>query len=143
VRTVVEDLGKILGCGAHIKELRRCVVGSYNFRNKNVYSIDYIRELKSSNKNCWLNILESLLYPVDIVVSSLHVVQLSEEEVVLLQQGKFVSVGVLDVTCVFVRVYHFVQELDRFEFIGIAEVIDRKYLHAKRLINLKTCNILL
>lgn len=60
IRTLVEDIGEALGCGAHVVELRRLGAGSY--REKDMVSLEALRETFDQSG---LESLDRYLLPVD------------------------------------------------------------------------------
>lgn len=59
IRTIADDLGEMLGCGAHIKGLRRLAVG--DFAVENAWTIDFI-EKKTRSEG--IDSLDELILPV-------------------------------------------------------------------------------
>lgn len=47
IRTLVEDIGRKLGCGAHVSELRRTAAGPYGL--KDMFSIEQLEQLVSAD----------------------------------------------------------------------------------------------
>ena len=108
IRTIIDDLGEILGCGAHVIALRRLQVSHYPIEN--MVTLDYLQQ------NCDdFALLESLLMPVDSPVQDypkqtvsdlqgenlllgrtilLDDNQNSPQLVRIYQQNKFIGVGI-------------------------------------------------
>lgn len=59
IRTLVEDLGGALGCGAHLSALRRTAAGS--FRIGEALSLDKLQGASSEERDLWLLAPERLL----------------------------------------------------------------------------------
>jgi tRNA pseudouridine55 synthase len=59
IRTLVEDLGRLLGCGAHLETLRRTATGS--FRIGEAVTLEQLQAASSEERNRWLLPLERLL----------------------------------------------------------------------------------
>ena len=63
VRTLAEDIGKRLGCGAHVSGLRRTAVGPYD--DQSMQGLEYVqqafREKRFAEMDSWLLPLESAL----------------------------------------------------------------------------------
>ncbi|VVC76747.1 tRNA pseudouridine synthase B [Aquicella siphonis] len=83
IRTLVEDLGAVLGCGAHVTALRRAAVSPYG------HSLMYtMPALESIAENGGINALLSCLLPVETAVQSFPAVQLSTSAAFYLRMGQ-------------------------------------------------------
>lgn len=80
IRTIIDDLGELLGCGAHIIYLRRLQVSQYP--SDKMLSLAFIQEHADD-----LALLDSLLLPVDSPVQDYPQLVLSE------QQGQDILLG--------------------------------------------------
>lgn len=83
VRTLVEDIGKQLGCGAHVVELRRTSVTPY--QNTKMFTFD---ELATIFDDGGLSALDELLLPVETSVNVFPMVTLSTSAAFYLKQGQ-------------------------------------------------------
>ncbi|ACC70909.1 tRNA pseudouridine(55) synthase TruB [Paraburkholderia phymatum] len=70
VRTLAEDIGEALGCGAHLVMLRRTGVGALTLANS--VTLDALSDAAQSERDAWLQ-------PVDALLSTFPSVQLDEE----------------------------------------------------------------
>lgn len=120
IRTLVEDIGEALGCGAYVSRLHRVSVDP--FAEQTMYSLQYLRELASQAAND----LDSLLLPIDAALPQLPRLDLSEEWVARLQQGQRIKVDLADSELL--RLYSPTQT-----FIGLG-TIQHHLLLAKRLL---------
>ena len=120
IRTLVEDIGEALGCGAYVSRLHRVSVDP--FAEQTMYSLQYLRELASQAAND----LDSLLLPIDAALPQLPRLDLSEEWVARLQQGQRIKVDLADSELI--RLYSPTQT-----FIGLG-TIQHQLLLAKRLL---------
>ena len=75
IRTLVDDLGKVLGCGAHVTMLRRTAVADYP-----VAEMMPIDELQLLAESFPLSELDRLLLPTDTAVSKLPALHLDVEQ---------------------------------------------------------------
>ncbi|RIY34102.1 tRNA pseudouridine(55) synthase TruB [Psittacicella hinzii] len=82
IRTLADDLGQVLGCGAHVKELRRTKIDG--FENCQMVSIDTIEELAKDNN---LEALDSLLLPLETPVNMYPALNLSDAQLLKLCLG--------------------------------------------------------
>lgn len=122
VRTLVEDLGEVLGCGAHVAGLRRLGVGPFN--GDGMHTLDEISALGAERDN---DTLDGLLLPVDAALTDWPEVQLTPDSAFYIRQGQPVLVPRAP-TEGMVRLY---QNED--EFIGIGEILDDGRVAPKRL----------
>jgi tRNA pseudouridine55 synthase len=87
VRTLIEDIGDRLGCGAHVSELRRLTVGPYTSEQMLTLS-----ELEKLAEQQGLLGLTSRLLPLDSMLPDWQEVVLSEASAFYLRQGQPVMV---------------------------------------------------
>jgi len=78
IRTLVEDIGAVLGCGAHVRQLRRMSVGKWD------QMIDFQTLENTEN-------IDQFLLPLSNALPQLPQLDLSEENALRLQQGKIVT----------------------------------------------------
>jgi tRNA pseudouridine55 synthase len=83
IRTLVDDLGEMLGCGAHLLALRRTQIGSLDIGQ--AVTLDTIETLGEVE-------LDALLHPADLLVDGLPAVQLDESATKKLLLGQTVNV---------------------------------------------------
>lgn len=75
IRTLVDDLGEVLGCGAHVTMLRRTAVADYPTEKM----LDW-HALQSLVEQQDLALLDALLLPMDTAVAKLPVLTLNESQ---------------------------------------------------------------
>jgi tRNA pseudouridine55 synthase len=121
VRTLAEDIGEVLGCGAHVQTLRRLQAGA--FGEAQCVTMAALAQLKEAGG---LAALDPWLQATDCAVQDLPEVRLPEETAVYLKQGQAVLVRHLP-TSGLVRLY------DREEFIGIGTILEDGRVAPKRL----------
>ena len=124
VRTLVEDIGKSLGCGAHIRNLVRTVVG--DFTADQMITLDRLAETASKGPDA----LEKLLHPVDSIIHDMPRVTLQENVSCYLEKGQAVLVPHAP-TEGMLRIYN-----EKQDFLGIGEVLDDGRIAPRRLVNL-------
>ena len=107
VRTLVEDIGERLGCGAYVGKLHRVSVASY--QGKPMYSLE---DLEGEDDTA----LQNLLLPIDSALSRLPKVFLSPATTFYLKTGQAVRVSSAP-TSGQVRLFD-----DGGNFIGVGEV---------------------
>ena len=86
IRTLVEDIGEALGCGAYVSRLHRVSVDP--FAEQTMYSLQSLREIASQAATD----IDHLLLPIDAALPLLPRLDLSEEWVARLQQGQRIKV---------------------------------------------------
>ena len=129
IRTLVEDIGQALGCGAHVSSLRRLSTGPFN--ETEMVSMDTIEDMAKEGEEGDAA-LDQLLVPGDSALEHLAEVNLNEEMAYYLCQGQSVSVPQAP-TEGLVRIYDHNRA-----FIGIGTILDDGSVAPKRL--LKTSN---
>ena len=127
VRTLAEDIGAQLGCGAYVSRLHRNIAGPFD----EVDTIS-VEELEALREECQAEELDYLLKPMDAGIKHLMAVDLSEDTAFYFQQGQPVMAP---------QVYRDSEEGDIvrvFEtngpFLGVAEVTDDGRVAPKRLV---------
>ena len=123
VRSLAEDLGRAIGCGAFVSALRRTRAGP--FRIEDSMTLNALEALKGVGES---GQLDTLLLPTDAALGALPLVRLSESSGFYMRQGQpvMVSNGPRDGI---VRV-----ALDSGEFLGVGEMLDDGRVAPRRLI---------
>ena len=75
IRTLVDDLGEALGCGAHVTMLRRTAVADYP--TEKMLDWNALQALAESQD---LSLLDALLLPIDTAVAKLPMLTLDESQ---------------------------------------------------------------
>lgn len=87
IRTLVEDIGQDLGCGAHVTMLRRIEVDG--LPKGTMHTLEYIQKLADDREDFTdFTELDSLLIPIDKAMSYLPSIDIPYEKAVLLCQGQ-------------------------------------------------------
>ncbi len=130
IRTIIDDLGEMLGCGAHVTMLRRTQVAGYPYDK--MVSLAQLEELLESAKTQELApkaLLDPLLLPMDTAVSDLKEINLPRDMGDYLKHGQPVqAAGLVDGELVRITLG------DEHEFIGIGTMNDDGLLAPKRLV---------
>ena len=122
IRTLAEDIGTALKCGAHVSFLQREQAGPFSLANS--ITLEALKELLDAQPE----LPASVLLPMDFPLQHLPSLQLHEADKRRLRQGQVVMLG-NPLPNGLVRVY-----ADH-EFIGIGEVASGSSLTAKRLVS--------
>jgi tRNA pseudouridine55 synthase len=123
VRSIAEDLGQVLGCGAHVIALRRTASGPFSIDN--TVTMPALEALKQDEQEA---AMDALLLPADAALGALPLVQLSESGGFYMQQGQPVLVP--NAPCNgMVRI-----ALETGEFLGVGEILDDGRVTPRRLI---------
>ena len=125
IRVLGEDIGAALGCGAHLRALRRTQVGSLSLGG--AVTLDMLAETPEVER-------VQRLAPVDALLSSFPSVSLSEALATRFLHGQRLALGKESVTCPLemgrVRVY---RESDN-RLLGTAQLMEYSVLAPERLI---------
>lgn len=123
IRTLAEDIGGQLGCGAHIAELRRDGVGT--FAGEHIVTMETLEELAGDTVK-----LDGLLLGPDQALLDWPEISLGDDVAYFLKRGQPVLVPKAP-GYGYVRVYNGSQR-----FLGIGHILDDGRLAPKRLLNL-------
>ena len=121
VRTLVDDLGQALGCGAHVAALRRLGVGAYD--DEAMVTLDQV-EVRAGEG---FAALDALLLPVESALMQWPSVDLKGDAAFYLRQGQPVLVPHAP-TSGWVRLYE-----DGDHFLGMGCILDDGRVAPKRL----------
>ena len=123
VRSLAEDLGRLIGCGAFVSALRRTRAGPFGIDQS--ITLSALEGLKGTGE---LGELDKLLLPTDSALGLLPLVLLSESSGFYMRQGQPVMVSNAPRDGI-VRV-----ALDSGEFLGVGEMLDDGRVAPRRLI---------
>lgn len=132
IRTIIDDLGELLGCGAHVAQLRRSAVGNYpSDRMVTVETLEALLEQAKETGVSPATLLDPLLLPMTTACDGIPPVFVDEVSANFLRHGNPVHVsnapteGLLQV---------FIGESIADEFIGVGFINDDGLLAPKRII---------
>ena len=125
VRTLAEDIGLELGCGAHVVELRRLAAGPYTVDE--TVSMEQL-ELWAEDKAQ----LDARLQPVSSAVQDWPQVELTEVTASYIRQGQPVQIANAPTTG-WVSIFSESDDPNE-EFIGVGEVMDDGRIAPRRLV---------
>jgi len=121
VRTLAEDIGEALGCGAYVTELRRLSVGPYV---AGMVSIEQLEQLAEQG----FEALDADLLPLDSGIIDWPEVRLDADSAFYVKQGQPVQVARTP-TEGWVRIY------DDQGFLGLGEILDDGRIAPRRMMN--------
>lgn len=130
IRTIIDDLGEKLGCGAHVIMLRRTEVAFYpTDKMVTLAQLEALVEQEKNSECAPFSLLDELLLPMDTAVADLPVCQLDDVMAGYVMHGNPVRVsGFAAGTSVRLTVG------EQQQFIGIGSMTDDGYVAPKRLV---------
>ena len=126
IRTLVDDLGEALGCGAHVTMLRRLAVADYPIGE--MMPIEDLALLADSFPS---GELDRLLLPMDTAVASLPQLNLTAEQTKAVGFGQRVKFENPQALSGLVRLFS-----ENGQFLGIAEITVGNIIRPNRMVNL-------
>ena len=135
VRSLAEDLGRVLGYGAHVSRLHRVQAGP--FAEADSVSIETLSALKEREAlgDSPFRGMDALLRPATLALEALPKVVLAEAAGFYLRQGQAVLVPKAP-TSGLVQL-----QLASGEFIGVGEILDDGRVAPRRLVNLPSATV--
>jgi tRNA pseudouridine55 synthase len=121
VRTLVEDIGELLGCGAHVIGLRRNGVGPFD--DTNMIDMEGLQAVAAEGQHA----LDKLLLPMESGLTQWPDVRLTGDAAFYLRQGQPVLVPKAPTTG-WVRLYE-----GESRFLGMGEILDDGRVAPRRL----------
>jgi len=135
IRTIIDDLGELLGCGAHVAQLRRSAVGNYPIDEMvTISELEALLEQAVADEITPSTVLDPLLLPMNSAVDGMHRVYVDDMSANFLRHGNPVQAfnAPSDGT---VQVYIGDDENDAdAEFIGVGFIDDNGLLAPKRIV---------
>jgi tRNA pseudouridine55 synthase len=122
VRTLAEDMGEVLGCGAYITELRRLSVGPY--AGKDMITLEQLQLLAEQG----MEPLDARLLTLDTGLMNWPAIHLDANSAFYIKQGQPVLVAKSPVSGM-VRIY------DQSHFLGVGEIQDDGKVAPRRLMH--------
>jgi tRNA pseudouridine55 synthase len=123
IRTLAEDIGDALGCGGHVKSLRRVEAGPFSIEA--ALSVSQVHDIADSADSEAM--LDEKLLPLDTALINLPDIELSEEMAFSITRGQAVRIADAPVEG-FVRLYR-----PEREFIGVGAVLEDGRIAPRRM----------
>lgn len=124
IRTLIDDLGEALGCGAHVSKLHRIQVGP--FTEAQMVAPEHLEPLNTAAD--WAA-LDALLLPMDAGLAGISDITLDSQQQKTILHGQSCAVAVEDTECV--KLYS-----ESTQLLGIGE-IKNGVLSSRRLVNIE------
>lgn len=125
IRTLAEDIGEKLGCGAHLSALRRTESGPFHLEES--ISLDELEQLAETAAEAGFDEMDSILMPAEEALHDWDDVELSEDAAFYLCRGQAVQVPNAP-TEGLVRLFS-----EKEGFLGIGEIMDDGRVKPNRL----------
>jgi tRNA pseudouridine55 synthase len=125
VRTIAQELGEVLGCGAHVSALRRTMAGPYG--ESDLVTFEELESALEADGT-----LDRFLQPISSTVREWPEVRLTDNTAYYLRQGQPVMVPHAPAKG-WVRLAEIVGE-DSTRFLGVGEVLDDGRVAPRRLV---------
>lgn len=135
IRTIVDDLGELLGCGAHVADLRRLAVGEYPIdKMVTLEQLETLFEQAKTQDIAPSELLDQLLLPMQSAVKGMPCVYVDAMSANFLRHGNPVQ-GYRAPAEGSVQVYIGENEQDESaEFIGVGHINDDGLVAPKRIV---------
>ncbi|TDF41869.1 tRNA pseudouridine(55) synthase TruB [Alteromonadaceae bacterium M269] len=133
IRSLVDDLGQVLGCGAFVSMLHRSQVTDYPADK--MISLEQLEQIADETKGDFeepldanYQTIDELLLPMDTAVSKLPIVDLNEEQSQFYRHGGMIRFAAK------IPGLHRVFDLNNTRFLGVGSVDESGALSTKRLV---------
>ena len=135
IRTIVDDLGELLGCGAHVAHLRRSAVGNYPVDKMiTLPELEALLEIAIEDEVTPSEVLDPLLLPMNSAVDGMHRVYVDDMSANFLRHGNPVQAyNAPSEGSVQVYIGDDENDVDA-EFIGVGFIDDDGLLAPKRIV---------
>ncbi|MDC0612078.1 tRNA pseudouridine(55) synthase TruB [Vibrio sp.] len=132
IRTIVDDLGEMLGCGAHVTMLRRTAVANYPYEKMvTLEQLELLLNQAHEQERQPKELLDPLLLPMDTAVENLVEVNIIPELAEMVMHGQPVQV-IGAPSCGQVRIT--TGEGENSLFLGVGEIDNDGRIAPKRLV---------
>jgi tRNA pseudouridine55 synthase len=127
IRTLAEDIGKVIGCGAHVSQLRRLKSGPYEIEE--TVTMEQLEQLKDDGYDA----LDRALLPTCTAVQQWPYVELTDITASYFRQGQPVQVA-SSPTSGWVRIFNESRAQEESNFVGVGEILDDGRIAPRRLV---------
>lgn len=135
IRTIIDDLGELLGCGAHVAMLRRSAVGNYPIdRMVSLPELEALLAQANAEEITPSDVLDPLLLPMNSAVDGMHKVYIDDMSANFLRHGNPVQAyNAPDSGSVQVYIGEDEKDINA-EFIGVGIINDDGLVAPKRIV---------
>lgn len=130
IRVLAEDIGELLGCGAHLTALRRTATAG--FRLEDAVTVEAFEALSLAER-------DASLLPADVLVQDLPAMHLDVPQTSAFTHGMSVLLGrehgIIPLLRLYGQIVSQVDGLTRDEFLGLGELTDDGKLQPRRLLS--------
>ncbi|WP_100657032.1 tRNA pseudouridine(55) synthase TruB [Alteromonas flava] len=123
IRTLVDDMGQELGCGAYVSKLHRVAVSHY--ADEPMYTLADLTAIAEQDDDNDFAALDNLLLPMDAAASDLAIMEVDQANGERFLRGQSICCTLDCGLGTFVRVYQQVEGEPKARFIGVGEHIER------------------
>ncbi len=139
IRTIIDDLGELLGCGAHVAQLRRLAVGSYPVdKMVTLAQLEALLEQAKQAQVSPSSLLDPLLLPMETAVVGLEKVYVDDMSANFLRHGNPVQVSNAPIDGLVQVFIGDKNHCDAAEFIGVGQINDDGLVAPKRIVVAET-----
>ncbi|UJF23036.1 tRNA pseudouridine(55) synthase TruB [Shewanella sp. OMA3-2] len=130
IRTIIDDLGEMLGCGAHVIMLRRTQVANYPYEKMvTLEQLEAMIDAATEQEISPYDKLDALLLPMDTAVANFAEINLPQDMLYYVMQGQAIQAsGLKPDELVRITIG------DERKFVGVGSMNDDGLLAPKRLI---------
>ncbi|OQM34194.1 tRNA pseudouridine(55) synthase TruB [bacterium endosymbiont of Pedicinus badii] len=130
IRSIIRDIGKKLGCGAHVSSLRRISISCYN--KSHMIKFSRIKEYLKNEGKYFSNKNFSFLFSIEVLVKHLPKLYLSREEFNAIRIGKLITVKNKKIS--FFTCYSLFLKKEKV-FFGVGKLDGNQVLKIKRILS--------
>ncbi|QJC37004.1 tRNA pseudouridine(55) synthase TruB [Enterobacteriaceae endosymbiont of Donacia vulgaris] len=132
IRSIIDELGDKLNCGAHVIKLRRTQISHISILHKNVITIEQLQTLITNYRNNQLNIflIKKLLLPIGYIINNFPKLYLSNfliKKIINGEKIKITSIIDTKIFRIFEKIFH--------NFIGVCHINNKGYIIKCKLVN--------
>jgi tRNA pseudouridine55 synthase len=124
IRTLIEDIGESLGCGAHVAFLRRNAIAHFNEQQMITFT-----QLQEAFEQEGFNKIDQYLLPINGMLIDYPTLSITEEMAFCLTRGQSINIQQQLIPGQMIQLL-----IDNKNFIGIGEVLEDNKIIPKRLI---------
>ncbi|WP_187306479.1 tRNA pseudouridine(55) synthase TruB [Buchnera aphidicola] len=129
IRTLIDDIGNILGCGAHVVYLRRIKLFIYElYHTISLQKLNQIQKKHNSYESSYYNHLDLFLLPMDHPISDFQYYCLDTKEIYMFKNGSKINIK-QNILTGLIRV---LRKNDK-KFIGLGIIQEDHFLYPKKI----------